>query len=131
MSFDDFGRKFVSNNSSHIRMVAYEDRYVANVTGISLPQQLVGIESDGPAADVFRISPEEPWRTIRTKWRVDGKVPGPIEGGGRASGYFTGATGVTIYRGDAFPPEFRGNAFVGDAGGNLIHRKILEPNGVL
>ena len=40
-----------------------------------------------------------------------------IEGGGRSAGYFTGATGTTIYRGDAFPAEFRNNAFVGDAGG--------------
>jgi putative membrane-bound dehydrogenase-like protein len=131
MSFDDFGRKFVSNNSSHIRMQVYEDRYVQRVTGITLPPGIVDIAREGPAAEVFRISPEEPWRTIRTRWRVAGQVPGPIEGGGRASGYFTGATGVTIYRGDAYPPEFRGNAFVGDAGGNLVHRKILDPNGVL
>lgn len=131
MSFDDFGRKFVSNNSSHIRMQVYEDRYLRGVTGISLPPGIVDIAREGPAAEVFRISPEEPWRTIRTRWRVSGQVPGPIEGGGRASGYFTGATGVTIYRGDAYPPEFHGNAFVGDAGGNLVHRKILEPNGVL
>jgi putative membrane-bound dehydrogenase-like protein len=131
MSFDDFGRKFVSNNSSHIRMIVYEDRYLQDFSGISLPPGIVDIAREGPAAEVFRISPEEPWRTIRTRWRVAGQVPGPIEGGGRASGYFTGATGVTIYRGDAYPPEFRGNAFIGDAGGNLVHRKILEPNGVL
>ncbi|HVV00853.1 MAG TPA: HEAT repeat domain-containing protein, partial [Verrucomicrobiae bacterium] len=55
---------------------------------------------------------------------------GPIEGGGRASGYFTGATGGTIYRGDAFPNGFLDNYFVGDAGGNLVHRKILTPDGV-
>jgi putative membrane-bound dehydrogenase-like protein len=131
MSFDDFGRKFVSNNSSHIRMQVYEDRYLQGVTGISLPPGIVDIAREGPAAEVFRISPEEPWRTIRTRWRVAGQVPGPIEGGGRASGYFTGATGVTIFRGDAYPPAFRGNAFIGDAGGNLVHRKILEPDGVI
>ena len=44
-----------------------------------------------------------------------------------ATGFFTSATGVTIYRGDAFPPEYRGNAFIGDVGGNLVHRKILDP----
>jgi hypothetical protein len=27
-SFDDFGRKFVSNNSSHIRMAMHEKRYL-------------------------------------------------------------------------------------------------------
>jgi putative heme-binding domain-containing protein len=33
---------------------------------------------------------------------------------------------VTIYRGDAWPAEFRGNAFVADCGSNLIHRKKLS-----
>ena len=55
---------------------------------------------------MFRISPDEPWRIIRTRWRVSGAVKGVVEGGGRVSGYFTGATGTTVYRGDAYPPEF-------------------------
>ncbi len=87
------------------------------------------IAADGPQAEVFRISPVEPWRELRTRLRVQGAVPGPIEGGGRAAGYFTGATGVTIYRGDAWPKEYRGNAFIGDVGSNIVHRKILEPRG--
>ena len=41
----------------------------------------------------------------------------------------TSATGVTIYRGTAYPPEYRGNLFVGDVGGNLIHRKTMAPQG--
>ena len=131
LSFDDFGRKFICSNSSHIRMAVYEDRYLPASTAFSLAPGAVDIAREGPAAEVFRISPEEPWRTIRTRWRVAGEVPGPIEGGGRASGYFTGATGVTIYRGDAYPSEFSNNAFVGDAGGNLVHRKILKETGVL
>ncbi|HTI49837.1 MAG TPA: HEAT repeat domain-containing protein, partial [Planctomycetaceae bacterium] len=52
------------------------------------------------------------------------------EGGGRAAGYFTGATGVTIYRGNAWPEEFAGEAFIGDVGSNIVHRKTLEPEGV-
>src|SRR5207253_7036015 len=91
---------------------------------------LVDIATDGPAAEVYRISPEEPWRVIRTKWRVNGLVPGPIEGGGRSAGYFTGATGVTIFRGDAWGKEFVGDAFIGDAGGNLVHRKKIRSDGL-
>src|SRR5204863_6656626 len=117
--------------SDHIRLYMYEERYGGRNSFYTMPQPWMSIAADGPAAEVYRISPDEPWRVIRTRWRVAGQVPGPIEGGGRPSGYFTGATGVTIYRGDAYPPEFRSNAFVGDAGGNLVHRKILEPNGVL
>ena len=130
MSFDDRGRKFVCSNSKHLQMVMYEERYAARNPHYSLPGALVDIAVDGGAAPVFRISPNEPWRVIRTQWRVAGLAPGPIEGGGRASGYFTGATGVTIYRGDAYGPEFVGDAFIGDAGGNLVHRKKLLPDGI-
>ena len=45
----------------------------------------------------------EPWRIVRTRLRASGAVPGIVEGGGRPAGYFTGATGTTIYRGDAWP----------------------------
>ena len=53
-------------------------------------------------------------------------MPGPVEGGGRAAGYFTGATGVTIYRGDAWPSEWKGLAIIGDVGSNLVHRKRID-----
>src|SRR5438552_9258964 len=130
LSFDDRGRRFACNNSDHIRLYMYDDKYASRNPLYAMPACLVSIAVDGPAAEVYRISPEEPWRVIRTKWRVAGLVGGPIEGGGRASGYFTGATGTTIYRGDAFPKEYIDNVFVGDAGGTLVHRKILVHNGV-
>ncbi|HKQ39257.1 MAG TPA: PVC-type heme-binding CxxCH protein, partial [Verrucomicrobiae bacterium] len=130
MSFSDDGRKFVCHNSAHIKLVMYDERYAARNPFYSMPPPLLDIPEDGPAAEVYRISPEEPWRVLRTAWRVAGKVPGPVEGGGRASGYFTSATGVTIYRGDAFPEDYHGDAFIADVGSNLIHRKKLYPNGV-
>src|SRR6185436_13688153 len=83
-----------------------------------------------PQAEVFRTSPLEPWRIVRTRLRVTGAAVGPIEGGGRAGGYFTGATGTTMYRGDAWPAEFVGQSFTGDVGSNIVHRKILKPDGV-
>ena len=130
MSFSDDGRKFVCHNSAHIKLVMYEDRYAGRNAFYAMPAVLLDIPEDGAAAEVYRISPEEPWRVLRTQWRVAGKASGPIEGGGRASGYFTSATGVTIYRGDAFPEEYRGDAFIADVGSNLIHRKKLYAKGV-
>ena len=62
--------------------------------------------------------------------RSQGIVPGSDEGG-TPSGFFTGATGVTVYRGDAFPSEFRGNLFVGDVANNIVHRALPVPDGVL
>ncbi|HQU45022.1 MAG TPA: cytochrome C, partial [Pirellulales bacterium] len=99
MSFDAWGRKFDCSNSDHIQQVMYDDRYVARNPYLSAPGPRKGIAADGPQAEVFRTSPVEPWRIVRTRLRVSGAAPGQIEGGGRAAGYFTGATGVTIYKG--------------------------------
>ncbi|MBC8326032.1 MAG: c-type cytochrome [Verrucomicrobia subdivision 3 bacterium] len=126
MSFDDFGRKFVCSNSSHIQAIIYPSRYAGLNPHYALPSQRVSVASDGAAAPVFRLSPDEPWRIVRTRWRVAKAVRGPVEGGGRVSGYFTAATGITIYRGDALGAGFVGNAFIADAGSNLIHRKLLH-----
>jgi len=130
MTFDDFGHKFVCSNSDHIQAVMFEDRYIARNPRLAAPSARISIATDGPQAEVYRISPVEAWRTLRTQMRVAGNSSGPIEGGGRASGYFTGATGVTIYRGDAWPAKYYGMAIVGDVGSNLVHRKRVTQKGV-
>ncbi|EMI20709.1 membrane-bound dehydrogenase domain protein [Rhodopirellula maiorica SM1] len=108
----------------------YEDADIARNPFVVPPPSRISIAEDGPQAEVFRTSPVEPWRIVRTRLRVSGAVKGVVEGGGRAAGYFTGATGVTIYRGDAWPAQWKGHAFVGDVGSNLIHRKRLDQNGL-
>ena len=127
MSFDSTGRKFVCSNSDHLQTLLYDARYAGRNPHFAMPNPKVSIATDGAAAEVFRLSPDEPWRIIRTRWRISGVVPGMVEGGGRVSGYFTGATGATIYRGDAYGPDFADNAFIGDAGDNLVHRKKIYP----
>ncbi|MEM7385239.1 MAG: PVC-type heme-binding CxxCH protein [Verrucomicrobiota bacterium] len=121
MTFDDEGLRYVCQNSSHLEAVLYQWPW----NRLALPDPRAVIPVDGGAAEVYRTSRVEPWRVVRTRWRVQGRVGGPIEGGGRDSGYFTSASGLTIYRGHAFPPGYRGNAFVGDVGSNLVHRKLI------
>jgi len=129
MSFDNYGRKFACSNSDHLQFFVYDERYGARNPVFSMPPSRQSIAADGGAAEVFRLSPDEPWRIIRTRWRVAGVVKGAVEGGGRVSGYFTGATGTTVYRGDAYGAEYVNNTFSGDAGGQLVHRKIIHPDG--
>ncbi|MFN7344094.1 MAG: PVC-type heme-binding CxxCH protein [bacterium] len=128
MSFDNYGRKFGCSNSDHLQYWVYDDRYANRNPYYQMPPARQSIAVDGGAAEVFRLSPDEPWRIIRTRWRIAGVVKGAVEGGGRVSGYFTGATGTTIYRGDAYGPDFVNNSFSGDAGGQLVHRKIIKPS---
>ncbi|MCE9527297.1 MAG: c-type cytochrome [Planctomycetales bacterium] len=130
LSFDDWGNRFICSNSDHIIQVMIEDRYLARNPYLAAATPKKSIAVDGPQADVFRTSRVEPWRVVRTRLRKKGIVPGIVEGGGRDSGYFTSATGVTIYRGSAWPKEFHGLAIVGDVGSNIIHRKRLEENGL-
>lgn len=128
MSFDNYGRKFACSNSDHLQYWVYDDKYANRNPYYQMPPARQSIAVDGGAAEVFRLSPDEPWRIIRTRWRIAGVVKGAVEGGGRVSGYFTGATGTTIYRGDAYGSEFVNNSFSGDAGGQLVHRKIIKPS---
>jgi putative membrane-bound dehydrogenase-like protein len=129
MSMDDWGRTFVCENSNPIHMLLYDGRYLARNPYVQAPAAAVNIAPAGKYTKLFRISANEPWRVLRTRLRTEGKVPGSDEGG-QPSGFFTGATGVTVYRGNTWPEEYRGNVFVGEVSGNLVYRARLEPSGV-
>ena len=129
-SFDDWGQRFVCSNSNHIQHVVFPYRYASRNPFYTVPGTIRSIAKEGGAGPVFRRSPAEPWRTVRTRRRVaDPKFKGLPESERHPIGFFTSAAAVTIYRGSAYP-ELRGQAFIGDVGGNLIHRKTLVPNGV-
>ncbi|MBI4621625.1 MAG: c-type cytochrome [Verrucomicrobia bacterium] len=131
LAYDDRGRRYTCNNSDHIRVFMYDTRYESrNPHYTTMPPVLQSIAVDGPSAEVYRTSPDEPWRLIRTQWRISGASRGIVEGGGRVSGYFTSATGLMIYRGSAFPEEYVGDAFIADCGSNLIHRKKVREDGI-
>ncbi|MCA9195934.1 MAG: c-type cytochrome [Planctomycetales bacterium] len=132
MSFDVWGERFVTQNSDHLQWLEFEDRYLRRNPALLAPAMKRSIAADGPAAEVFRTSPVEPWRIVRTRLRVKNMVSGPIEGGGQPAGYFTGATGVTIFQGDAFSDKWNDKtlAFIGDVGSNLVHCKLIQDQGL-
>jgi len=130
-AFDDWGHRFTCNNSNHVRQIVLPSRYLERNPALIPPSVVLDIAAEGPAAPVFRISPAEPWRVVRTRQRaadpeLSRRLP-PTEL--FATGFFTSATGITIYRGTSYPAEYRGNMFVGDVGGNLVHRKVLSGDG--
>lgn len=129
MSMDDWGRKFVCSNSVPAQMLMFDDRYLARNPYLAAPSAAINIAPEGKFTRLYRISPTEPWRALRTRLRKEGKFRGSDEGG-KPFGFFTGATGVTIYRGDAWPPSHRGNLIVGDVANNLIYRARIEPRGL-
>lgn len=132
-SFDDWGHRFTCSNSNHIRQIVLPADSLARNPDYAASTPVADIAVEGPAAPVFRISPVEPWRIVRTRQRAADPEfrrrlpPNELV----PAGYFTSATGVTIYRGSAYGPEYLGNAFIGDVGGNLIHRKTMEIDGAV
>jgi putative membrane-bound dehydrogenase-like protein len=128
---DDWGHRFVSNNSNHIRQILVPSYYLERNPNVFQSAVLLDIPAEGAAAPVYRTSQTEPWRIVRTRQRASDpeyrkRLPATEL---VASGFFTSATGVTIYRGTSYPEQFRNNAFIGDVGGNLVHRKILTKDG--
>jgi len=129
MSMDDWGHKFVCSNSVPAQILMYDDRYLARNPSLQAPAAAVDIAPEGRLTHLYRVSPAEPWRELRTSLRKTGKFRGSDEGG-KPFGFFTGATGITIFRGDAWPDAYRGNLIVGDVANNLVYRATLEQQGV-
>ncbi|MDB5340139.1 MAG: cytochrome c [Planctomycetaceae bacterium] len=130
MSLDDWNlRGFVCGNSEPVHLMMYDGRYLARNPYLQAPAAAINIAPDGKFTKLMRISGVEPWRVLRTRLRSKGVIPGSDEGGA-PSGFFTGATGITVYRGDAWPAEYRGQVFVGEVANNLVYRARLEASGV-
>ena len=107
LSFDNYGRKYVSTANSAVQFLMYEDRYASRNPYYSPPRVNVDIALEpGETVDrqiVHRISPEDPWRRIRNRWRAEGVFAGPPP---QPPTYLIGSSGVTVYRGHAFPAEY-------------------------
>ncbi len=132
MYFNRWGDKFVTSNSDHLQQIINLDQWLSeHPTSVAIPSLRRSIAEDGPQAEVFRASPVEPWRIVRTRLRMSGVAPGVVEGGGRAAGYFTGATATLIMDQEAgFGIPGFDTAIVCDVGSNLVHRKQLRPKGL-
>src|SRR5262249_29227561 len=79
MGFNDDGRQFLCRQHRHIMTHLFERRYEDRNSYYTMPDPTVDIAVEGPKAELYRISPQEPWRVMRTKWRVEGLEEG-IEG---------------------------------------------------
>src|SRR4051794_11112912 len=117
-TFDDWGNRFLCDIRNPAQHVVLPARYLARNPRLAAPKALHDAALAGDAIPMFRISPPEPWREFRAKrWTANGKVLPRSELVG--AGYLTSSSGVTVYRGDAYPPTFRGQLFLGEVANNL------------
>lgn len=128
-TFDDWGNRFLTNIRNPIQHIVFPARYLRRNKYLMLSSTLQDVASSGDAVPVYRVSPPESWRVINAERASRSASPALVDTAA-ATGYVTSSSGVTIYRGAAYPDEFQGNAFVGEVAGNLVIRYVLEPSGV-
>ncbi len=128
-TFDDWGNRFLCNIRNPCQHVVLPYRYLARNPYLVVPSALNDCAEAGDQLPVYRTSPAEPWREFRAKrWVQEGsKLPNSELVG---AGVVTSSSGITVYRGDAYPKEYRDFAFVADVAGNLFYRMKLVPDGV-
>lgn len=129
-TFDDWGNRFLCNIRNPAQHVLLRDRYLARNRFLAAPSPLANMAESGDQLPVYPVSRPELWRTLRAeRWAGERDIDMPrseLVG----SGVVTSASGVTSYRGVAYPEKYRGNVFITECAGNLLYRLQLTPDGV-
>ena len=114
LAMDEWGHIFGTHNLHHISTLVFPDLYI---DGLNLtPRHTLLNISDHEENGLARVYPIGEQET---------RVNHPEQ-----SGYFSGACGITYYGGGVFSGEFAGNIFVNDVVLNLVHRDVVQPEGV-
>lgn len=125
-TLDDWGNRFFTQNTIHIHQVVIPRRYVQRHTHLPSTASISNISDH--ELEMFQETPPPYWRAERTRRRNETYQEQNLDRVEHAEDHFTGASGGTIYLGDAFPEEFYGNIFTGEVAGNLVHRDVLTPH---
>ena len=120
VSFDGRGHRFVCAPARPLRQVMWEARHAASASGFVLPPPLADIS--GPASAT-------PLLALRAVVVPSAAVVRPVVVK-RVTDYFSAASSLVVYQGNAFPPSFSEDVFVADARANVIHRFNLRTNGI-
>ena len=127
---DDWGNRFLTDIRNPVQHVLFPTHYLQRNPLLTAPRAIRDVVPSGDSIAVFQISPAEPWRAINAaRLAADPNKKSPFDST-VAKGYVTSSSGVTIYRGAAYPEQYYGNAFIGEVAGNLVMRYKLNPDGV-
>ncbi|WP_373652358.1 PVC-type heme-binding CxxCH protein [Schlesneria sp. DSM 10557] len=110
LCFDDYGNRFVCSNRNPVQHIVLEDHYTKRNPFFAVRSTVQDVAAFGEHSKLYPIS--QAWTTSTLH-----------------ANQFTAACGVTIYRGDGLPPEYKGNSFTCDPTANLVHRETLVPSG--
>ncbi len=131
LTMDDWGNRFITQNTIHVRQAIVPAQYLSRALTLETGPVSADISDHGKGTSpMFPLTKPQQWRVSRTdlrQKRYNDTNPGRVE---HLEGFFTAASGGTVYTGDVFPDEYSNNLFTGDVSANLVHRDILEPDGL-
>ncbi len=110
-TFDVWGHRFFSQAGQHVNHVVMARRYLQRNPFLTAPKVSLHISQHDQR--VFQLTPPEAWRETRTRMRQRRYKEIGMERELQSSGFFTGATGATVYTRDTFPEAYRSNLFTG------------------
>lgn len=124
-TLDDFGNRFVTQNTIRIQQMIVPWRYLHRHEYLPSKKGMLDI-SNGDLT-MYQRTAAPYWRAERSARRNKEYKEQELDRIEYADGHFTGASGGTFYGGNTFPESYYGNIFTGDVSGNLVHRDILKP----
>lgn len=125
-TINDWGHRFFTENSIHIQQAVIPWRYTHRHDALKNPRAVVNVSDHDPI--MFQETPPPYWRKARTDARNRNFQAQGSKQVEYAEDHFTGASGGTVYAGDAYPQEFYGNIFTAEVAGNLVHRDVMTMN---
>lgn len=118
---DDEGRFFYTRNSDQLRGDLFSPHYAVRNPAFS---EFAGVNME--VAKDQRVWPIRPTPGVNRGYRKDF-----LRSDGTLA-EFTAAAASVIYRGNNFPPQYYGNAFIPEPAAHLVKRSLLlEQNGVI
>lgn len=126
---DDWGNRFLCDIRNPIQHVVLSTHYLRRNPLLPVASALDNVAESGDAIAVYQISPPEAWRAINAQRLAANTATKSPYDSTVAKGFVTSSSGVTIYRGAAYPEQYYGNAFIGEVAGNLVMRYQLTPSG--
>jgi putative membrane-bound dehydrogenase-like protein len=123
LAFDNGGRALVCDFKLPLRLPSYPARYrERNPFFLPLPE---AVDVLSPATAVFRLGAPASLPAGLTNAQSAGVPSASV-----VTAWLTNAQGCTIYRGNAFPSNYLGNAFIADPSAHIVHRAVLREAGL-
>ncbi len=127
LSQDNYGRHFTNSNSDHLRADLVPNHYYTRNRNFPARRGII----PGSMGGVYeRVAHDQTTWPARITPGVNRRVQLRDDGTLRR---FTAACGPVIYRGDQFPEEYYGNAFIAEPAAHFIRRSLIteDEGGIL